>query len=33
MTFLRTSRISEGKFTRQFACQPANTLPVYPLRL
>ena len=33
MTYLGSSRISKGKGTRQFAEQPANTLPVYPLRL
>jgi hypothetical protein len=33
MAFFRSSRISEGNRTRQVAEQPANLLPVYPLRL
>lgn len=34
MIFLRSSCITEGKRTDDgFAEQPANTLPVYPLRL
>lgn len=33
MSFLRSSLISEGCFTRPFADQPANNQTVYPLRL
>ena len=33
MTYLRPSRISEWNDTRCIADQPANTLPVFLLRL